>query len=115
MVWLSPNHQKKMDKPSSIIEALKAGKLPSTLQFNQFIDYLERVGIVSVEEASKDAKDIVMEAAEAAGQQRPEIQAQALSAQGKVLADDLRNVLSADKKLLNDKNGALLITSFFFK
>ena len=32
------------------------------------------------------------------------VTAEALSAQGRVLADDLRDVWSADKNLLNDKN-----------
>jgi hypothetical protein len=72
-----------MDKPTSIIAALNAGKLPTTQQFNEFIDYLTHVGIVKLE-------------SESGGE---------LSAQGKVLADDLRDVLSADRKLLNDKNG----------
>jgi hypothetical protein len=85
-----------MDKPTSIIAALNAGKLPSTQQFNQFTDYLEHVGIVKFERTARKAK---------AGEAGVEDATLALSAQGKVLADDLRAVLSADKKLLNDKNG----------
>jgi hypothetical protein len=99
-----------MDKSTSIIAALNAGKLPSTQQFNRFIEYLERVGIVSLQERLKEAASGATESVKADAQLQPEVQAgvedvtQALSAQGKVLADDLQRVLSADRKFLNDKN-----------
>jgi len=86
-----------MDKPTSIIAALNAGKLPTTQQFNQFIDHLEHLGIVEKLHEQQQAATATT--------------ALELSAQGKVLADDLRDVLNADKKLLNDKNGRPL--SFF--
>ena len=87
-----------MDKPTSIIGALNAGKLPSTQQFNQLIDHLSQLGLV---QRLSDSKDEIASATGPAVQEVTE----ALSAQGKVLADDLRDVLSADRKLLNEKNG----------
>jgi CHASE3 domain sensor protein len=97
-----------MDKASSIIAALNAGKLPSTQQFDQFVAHLEQAGIVRLKEGVKHAvagaqqelgegEEEVEEAVEEAGQ--------ALSRQGKVLADDLREVVRAFRTLLNDKNG----------
>ncbi|KAF8799376.1 hypothetical protein BYT27DRAFT_7227880 [Phlegmacium glaucopus] len=68
-----------MDKTSSVIAAFEAGKLPSTQQFNSFIEWLSDVGITQVEPT-------------------------ALSSQGRVIADDLRQILDAYKKLANNKN-----------
>ncbi|PPQ81993.1 hypothetical protein CVT26_004370 [Gymnopilus dilepis] len=71
-----------MDKSSSVIAAFEAGKLPSTQQFNQFIDYVNDVAITKVEPSSQTE----------------------LSSQGRVLANDLREVLDAYKQLANSKN-----------
>ncbi|TFK35889.1 hypothetical protein BDQ12DRAFT_634780 [Crucibulum laeve] len=71
-----------MDKATSVIAAFEAGKLPSTQQFNAFIDWLNAVGITQVEPSAEGA----------------------LSSQGKILANDFRGVLEAYKQLANNKN-----------
>lgn len=76
-----------MDKASSIIAAFEAGKLPSTQQFNIFIEWLSDVGITQIEPTSDTA----------------------LSSQGRVVANDLRLILDAYKELGNDKNGIGLL------
>lgn len=72
-----------MDKATSIAAALDAGKLPSTQQVNEFIDWLDKVGIASVEPASNGN----------------------LSSQGRLLANRVRDVLNAYKQLGTNKNG----------
>lgn len=74
-----------MDKASSVTAAFTAGKLPSTEQFNAFIDWLNDVGITQVEPASNTE----------------------LSGRGRVLANDVRQMLDAYKAFLNNKNGKL--------
>ncbi|KAG6851681.1 hypothetical protein H0H87_012826, partial [Tephrocybe sp. NHM501043] len=71
-----------MDKATSVLAALDAGKLPSTQQLNDFIDWLDKVGIASVEPSSSGN----------------------LSSQGRLLAKRVRQVLDAHKKLGVDKN-----------
>lgn len=71
-----------MDKLSSVLAALDAGKLPTTQQVNQFIDWLKDVSITRLESAKS------LE----------------LSTQGQILADDLRGVLDAYKQLGSNKN-----------
>jgi len=71
-----------MEKVTSVLAAFEAGKLPSTQQFNQFIDWLNEVGIAKLEPTSSTD----------------------LSAQGRVLANDLRHVLEAYKTLGSNKN-----------
>ncbi|KAF8888404.1 hypothetical protein CPB84DRAFT_1786289 [Gymnopilus junonius] len=71
-----------MDKSSSIIAAFEAGKLPSTQQFDHFIDYLNDVAITKVEPSSQTE----------------------LSSQGRVLANDLRKVLDAYKYMAANKD-----------
>ena len=71
-----------MDKTSSVLAALDAGKLPTTQQANQFIDWLKDIGITRLEPS----------------------QSTELSTQGQILADDLRGVLDAYKQLGRDKN-----------
>lgn len=80
-----------MDKASSVFAAFEAGKLPSTQQFNQFIDWLNDVGIAQLEPTSNTE----------------------LSAQGRVLANDLRHVLEAYKTLGSNKNCPFLILLYF--
>ena len=72
-----------MDKTSSVIAAFEAEKLPTTQQFNSFIQWLSDVGITQIEPTSDTA----------------------LSSQGRLIADDLRQVLDAYKQLANNKNG----------
>jgi len=72
-----------MDKSTSVIAALEAGKLPSTQQLSAFIDWLNDVGIAKVEPTANSE----------------------LSSQGRVLANDLRAVLDAQKALATNKNG----------
>jgi hypothetical protein len=77
-----------MDKLTSIIAALDANKLPSTDQFVQFIDWIEKVGLARLELAEAEmAVDIPQ-----------------LSAQGQILSKDLRDVLDAYKALAIRKN-----------
>ena len=77
-----------MDKASSVIAAFEAKKLPTTQQFNSFIQWLSDVGITQIEPTADTA----------------------LSSQGRLIADDLRRVLDAYKQLANNKNG---ICSFY--
>jgi ribosomal protein L17 len=81
-----------MDKSSSVIAALDAGKLPSTQQFGHFLDWLNNVGITNIE---------------------PLAMAQ-LSSQGRILANDLRRLLEAYKQFLDGKNGTFHIIFHFF-
>jgi hypothetical protein len=78
-----------MDKASSVIAAFEAEKLPSTQQFNSFIQWLSDVGITQIEPTANTA----------------------LSSQGRLIANDLRQVLDAYKKLANNKNGIYLFYS----
>lgn len=71
-----------MNKSSSIVAALDAGKLPSTQQFDRFLDWLSDVGITNIEPAAQGE----------------------LSSQGRLLANDLRRILDAYKQFLNNKN-----------
>ncbi len=73
-----------MNKTSSILAALDAGKLPSTQQFNRFFDWLIDVGIANIEPSAQGD----------------------LSSQGRVLANDFRRILDAYKAFLNNKNRA---------
>ncbi|KAJ7730841.1 hypothetical protein DFH07DRAFT_906196 [Mycena maculata] len=70
-----------MDKLASITAALDAGKIPSTEQLNAFIDWLTQAVIPAVQ-PSEDT----------------------LSGQGRVLANDIRNVLDSYKTLNANKN-----------
>ncbi|KAF9458086.1 hypothetical protein BDZ94DRAFT_1271588 [Collybia nuda] len=72
-----------MDKATSIVAAFEAGKLPSTQQVNQFIDWLDKVGITSTETLSTGN----------------------LSSRGRLLANRVRDVLDAYKQLGMNKNG----------
>ncbi|KAK2459822.1 hypothetical protein APHAL10511_008143 [Amanita phalloides] len=77
-----------MDKLSSIIAALEAGKLPTTRQVVQFIDCVEMVALPraqhSMEAMTVDIPD--------------------MSAQGKIIANHLKNVLECYKQLAIHKN-----------
>jgi hypothetical protein len=73
-----------MDKTTSVIAAFQAGKFPTTNQLNGFIDYLLESDLIRVDSV--------------AGQ--PE-----LTAQGKKVAGDLREILSVYKEILTSKNG----------
>ena len=75
-----------MDKTSSVIAAFEAGKLPSTQQFNSFSQWLSDVGITQIEPTADTA----------------------LSSQGRVIANDLREIIDAYKQLANEKNGIVL-------
>ncbi|KAF8152356.1 hypothetical protein B0H34DRAFT_784565 [Crassisporium funariophilum] len=81
-----------MDKSSSVIAAFEAGKLPSTQQFNAFVDWLRDVGITQVE-PSADGE---------------------LSKQGRVLADDFRLILDSYKQLANNKNSDNILQQAIF-
>ncbi|KAJ7629412.1 hypothetical protein DFH06DRAFT_1304101 [Mycena polygramma] len=70
-----------MDRITSITAALDAGKLPTTEQVNDFLDWLTR----SVIPAVKPAED-------------------SLSGQGRLLANDIRKVLESYKLLNANKN-----------
>ena len=78
--------QHHMERTSTVLAAFEAGKLPSTQQTNNFIDWLAHVGLTQLEPTAHTA----------------------LSAQGRVLADDVRAVLDAYKQLGKNKNCTLL-------
>ncbi|KAF5348242.1 hypothetical protein D9756_010501 [Leucocoprinus leucothites] len=71
-----------MNKSSSVVAALDAGKLPSTQQFDQFLNWLSDVGITHVEPSTQGE----------------------LSSQGRLLANDVRRILDAYKQFMNSKN-----------
>ncbi|KAF8638388.1 hypothetical protein AX17_002249 [Amanita inopinata Kibby_2008] len=71
-----------MDKLTSVIAAFDAGKLPTTQQANQLIDWLNNVGIAQMEPSGADE----------------------LSSQGRLLASDIRSVLECYKEIGNNKN-----------
>ena len=73
-----------MDKATSVLAAIDAGKLPSTNQITAFILWLDNVGITSVPAAN-------------------------LTSQGRILADRIREILDAYKQLLSNKNGIIHI------
>jgi hypothetical protein len=75
-----------MNKTSSVVAALDAGKLPSTQQFDHFFTWLSDVGITNVE---------------------PSVQGE-LSSQGRLLANDVRRILDAYKQFLENKNGTII-------
>ncbi|KAF5378126.1 hypothetical protein D9615_007578 [Tricholomella constricta] len=81
-----------MDKATSVLGALDAGKLPTTQQINQFIDWLDKVGIASVE---------------------PRITGD-LSSQGRLLARRVRELLDAYKQLGINKNGDNILQIAFW-
>ena len=76
-----------MDKLTSVIAALDAGKLPTTCQLVQLIDWVEKAVLIKVEPSEEMAAEL------------PE-----LSAEGKVLANDLREVLESYKAIVYNKN-----------
>lgn len=82
-----------MDKASSVVAAINAGKLPTTQQFIRFVDYLDEVGITQVK-SDKDSAP--------------------LTAQGRLLADDLRQVFYAYKQFFNNKNGIFFLFAYYF-
>ena len=76
-----------MDKLTSVIAALDANKLPSTQQFIQFVDWIEKVVLAEIRPSEAMIIDM------------PE-----LTAQGKVLSNDLRDIFEAHKALAIHKN-----------
>ncbi|KZT23291.1 hypothetical protein NEOLEDRAFT_1069764 [Neolentinus lepideus HHB14362 ss-1] len=72
-----------MEKTASVIAAFDAGKMPTQKQISQFVDSVLKSDLIQVEPS------------EGSGE---------LSKQGKVLAQDMRDVLEAYKKLGEDKN-----------
>jgi hypothetical protein len=76
-----------MDKTTSVVAALKAGKQPSQLQIDAWIDKLLQSELIQVEETVSAGK---------------------LSQNGKKLARDLRGLLEAYKNYLSYKNGTII-------
>ena len=81
-----------MDKSSSVIAALDAGKIPSQQQINAFIDWFLQSPLSQVE---------------------PSPQGGDLSEQGRVLVNDIRDLLTAYKLLGEHKNGTCPLRSIF--
>lgn len=73
-----------MDKTTSVVAAFDAGKIPDQKQINAAIDWVLTNGIPEIEP-------------EGSGQ---------LSAQGRVIANGMRDVLKSYKQLGSAKNGA---------
>jgi hypothetical protein len=73
-----------MDKTTSVLAALDAGKFPNHNQINQAIDWVLTNGIPEIEPSGGGE----------------------LSAQGKVIANGLREVLLSYKQLGSNKNSA---------
>lgn len=72
-----------MDKSSSVMAALNVGKLPSTQQFGDFVNWLRDVGIINIKSPAQAE----------------------LSSQGRLLSNDVRRILDAYTQFLNNKNG----------
>ncbi len=79
-----------MDKSSSILAALNAGKLPSHEQIARAIDALLVAPVLNNEPATGSGE---------------------LSAQGAEIQNGIRNLLTAYKKLGENKNGSYAILS----
>jgi hypothetical protein len=77
-----------MDKASSVIAALDAGKFPTQQQIDQFIDSVLKSGLTQVEPSSEYGE---------------------LSEQGRTLIQDIRDILDAYKQLGDNKNGAYTV------
>ncbi|CAL1703049.1 unnamed protein product [Somion occarium] len=77
-----------MDKSTSVLAALDAGKFPSQQQINSFIDWLLNSALTQIEPTPDGGE---------------------LSEQGKVLVQDVRHLLNAYKLLGDHKNGDNLI------
>jgi hypothetical protein len=75
-----------MEKATSVLAALDAGKFPDQNQVNQAIDWVLINGIPEIEPSGRGE----------------------LSAQGKIIANGLREVLQAYKQLGSNKNGQCL-------
>ena len=71
-----------MDKSTSVLAAFEAGKIPSHQQIADFIDWFNGTIIPQASPGGSDQ----------------------LSSQGRVLADDVREILDAYKQLGNNKN-----------
>lgn len=82
-----------MDKATSVLAALQAGKLPTTEQINGFIDYLLESDLIQVDSI--------------AGQPQ-------LTAQGKKLAGDVRELLAANKEIGSTKNSDNVLQEAFW-
>ena len=76
-----------MEKATSVLAALDAGKFPDQNQVNQVIDWVLVNGIPEIEPSGGGE----------------------LSAQGKIIANGLREVLQAYKQLGSNKNGQCLL------
>ena len=76
-----------MDQASSVIAALDAGKFPTQQQIDQFIDYALKGGLMQVEPSPEFGE---------------------LSEQGRVLIQDIRDVLEAYKLIGDHKNSACI-------
>lgn len=79
-----------MDKTTSVLGAFEAGKIPSQDQLNAAIDWALAVAIPNVQGTANAA---------------------ALSSQGQIIADGLRDVLLAYKQLGTNKNRAYFRTN----
>jgi hypothetical protein len=78
-----------MDKTTSVIAALRAGKQPSQSQTNVWIEKLLQSPLIQVDKIPSGGE---------------------LSQNGKKLAQDLRNVLEAYKNYGAHKNGAISLS-----
>ena len=82
-----------MDKASSVMAALDAGKFPSQQQINAFIDWFLNSPLSQIEPTSEGGE---------------------LSEQGRIIVEDVRDLLTAYKQLGENKNGqALLVRNVF--
>lgn len=75
-----------MDKASSVAAALDEGKLPSQQQINDTLDWLLNSALTQIEPSGDSGE---------------------LSAEGKALIRDLRDLLTAYKQMGEHKNGNL--------
>lgn len=82
-----------MEKLSSTIAALNAGKLPTTRQLVDHIDWLELVLLPKMEPTAETAMELPQ-----------------LTAQGKLLADDIRALLVAYKMVALHKNSMSFVS-----
>jgi len=93
-----------MDKTTTLLGALNAGKLPTTQQFDAFVEWVEKdVGLFAAETVNDAAAGVE----ELRREEEPGPKGEGKSNLS-LIAKDVRDLLGAYRGFLNDKNGLWL-------